>query len=609
MALSRDIKYVNREFEDFRSQLIEYAKNYFPDSYNDFAPTSPGMMFIEMASYVGDVLSFYQDSQLQETFLTHAKDPKNLFNLAYMMGYQPKITGVSEVELDLSVVIAASGSGDIVPNWSLAPQVNANTIVQSVDSSKTNFLIDNPVDFSFSSSYDPTEVLIHRVDDTNNPIEFKLIKKVKAFSGRVKAKTVAITKAEKFKTITLSDTNIIGILNVTGSDSKVWTEVPFLGQDTVFLDEANAAGDSDAVPYVMNLRKVPYRFVSRFKSNGDLDLQFGAGTLASDDSTILPDASNIGNVTNQGSKNYNGTGSLTTAYDPSNFTYSKSYGSAPTSNLNIQYLVGGGIESNVPANTITNILQIAGTNTSNVSVNNSKPASGGRDGDSIEELRENSLRSFNSQNRVVTLQDYTVRALSLPAKYGSVAKAYVIQDQLTNSSRQNNIVDNNPLALSLYVLGYNNEKKLSSATATLKGNLKTYLAEFMLLTDSINIKDAFVVNIGVNYEVIVRPNYASRDILLQCNVAIQEYFRVEKRSINQPINLSEIYTLLDKIKGTQTIQKVEIVNLTSNDGDYATYGYDIVGATKNNIVYPSYDPCIFEIKYPEVDIKGRVTTL
>ena len=609
MAELRDIKYNNREFSDFREQLIEYTKNYFPDSYNDFAPSSPGMMFIEMASYVGDVLSFYQDSQLQETFLTHAKDPKNLFNLAYMMGYQPKITGVSEVELELSVIIAASGSGDIQPNWSLAPQVNANTIVQSVDSSKTDFLIDSPVDFSFSSSYNPTDVLINKVDSDNNPTEFKLTKRVKAFSGKVKTKTAAITKSEKFKTITPSDTNIIGVLNVTGSDNKTWTEVPFLGQDTVFLDEANTSGDSNAVPYVMNLRKVPYRFVSRFKSNGDLDLQFGAGTLSSDDTTILPDASTIGNSTNQGSSNYNGTGSLTTAYDPSNFTYSKSYGSAPTSNLNIEYLVGGGIESNVPANTITNILQIAGTNISSVSVNNPKPATGGRDGDSVEELRENSLRSFNSQNRVVTLQDYTVRALSLPAKYGSVAKAYVIQDQLTNSSKQNNIVDNNPLALSLYVLGYNNEKKLSSASATLKTNLKTYLAEFMLLTDSINIKDAFVVNIGVNYEVIVRPNFASRDVLLQCNVAIQEYFRVDKRSINQPINLSEIYTLLDKIKGTQTIQKVEIVNLTSNDGNYTTYGYDIVGATKNNIVYPSYDPCIFEIKFPEVDIKGRVTTL
>jgi hypothetical protein len=609
MAELRDIKYNNREFSDFRDQLIEYTKNYFPDSYNDFSPSSPGMMFIEMASYVGDVLSFYQDTQLQETFLTHAKDPKNLFNLAYMMGYQPKVTGVSEVELELSVVIAASGSGDIKPNWSAAPIVNANTVVQSVDSSKTNFLIDSPVDFSFSSSYDPTNVIIHSVDSNNNPTEFKLVKKAKAFSGEVKTKTAAISRAEKFKTITITDTDIIGVLNVTGSDSTVWTEVPFLGQDTVFLDETNSSADSDTVPYIMNLRKVPYRFVSRFKSNGDLDIQFGAGTLSSDDTTILPDASTIGNGLNQGSSNYNGTGSLTTAYDPSNFTYSKAYGTAPTTNLHIQYLVGGGISSNVPANTVTNILTISGTNTSNVTITNPNPAAGGRDGDTVEELRENSLRSFNSQNRIVTLQDYTVRALSLPAKFGSVAKAYVVQDQLTNSSKQNSIIDNNPLALSLYVLGYDNDRKLTTATSTLKANLRTYLSEFMLLTDSISIKDAFVVNIGVNYEVIVRPNYASRDVLLQCNIAIQDHFKIQKRSINQPINLSEIYTILDKIKGTQTIQNVEIVNLTSNEGNYATHGYDITGATKNNIVYPSFDPCIFEIKYPEVDIKGRVTTL
>jgi len=609
MAELRDIKYNNREFSDFRDQLIEYTKNYFPDSYNDFSPSSPGMMFIEMASYVGDVLSFYQDTQLQETFLTHAKDPKNLFNLAYMMGYQPKVTGVSEVELELSVVIAASGSGDIKPNWSAAPIVNANTVVQSVDSSKTNFLIDSPIDFSFSSSYDPTNVIIHSVDSNNNPTEFKLVKKAKAFSGEVKTKTAAISRAEKFKTITITDTDIIGVLNVTGSDSTVWTEVPFLGQDTVFLDETNSSADSDTVPYIMNLRKVPYRFVSRFKSNGDLDIQFGAGTLSSDDTTILPDASTIGNGLNQGSSNYNGTGSLTTAYDPSNFTYSKAYGTAPTTNLHIQYLVGGGISSNVPANTVTNILTISGTNTSNVTITNPNPAAGGRDGDTVEELRENSLRSFNSQNRIVTLQDYTVRALSLPAKFGSVAKAYVVQDQLTNSSKQNSIIDNNPLALSLYVLGYDNDRKLTTATSTLKANLRTYLSEFMLLTDSISIKDAFVVNIGVNYEVIVRPNYASRDVLLQCNIAIQDHFKIQKRSINQPINLSEIYTILDKIKGTQTIQNVEIVNLTSNEGNYATHGYDITGATKNNIVYPSFDPCIFEIKYPEVDIKGRVTTL
>ena len=164
-------------------------------------------------------------------------------------------------------------------------------------------------------------------------------------------------------------------------------------------------------------------------------------------------------------------------------------------------------------------------------INNSEPASGGRDGDTVEELRENALRSFNEQGRAVTLQDYTVRALSLPSKFGSVAKVYVAQDQLTNTNLTDSIVDNNPLALALYVLGYDNNQNLITASDNLKANLKTYLAEFMLVTDSINIKDAFVVNIGVNYDIKIRPNYSSRDVIFNCNVELQDYFKVSKRSL------------------------------------------------------------------------------
>jgi len=600
MAESRDIKYVSREFSDFRSQLVEFAKNYFPDSYNDFSPTSPGMMFIEMASYVGDVLSFYQDTQLQETFLTHAKDPKNLFNLAYMMGYKPKITGVSEASLTVTQQVSATGAG--LPDFTEAKTIPSNFRFESSDSSKTRFFIPNAVNFNFSSSYDPTSITVSSVDGSNVPDAYLLSKTVKAISGVKESKVVTVGSAEKFKTITLSDDNIVQVLSISGSDGKEYVEVPFLGQDTVFLDEQNSSSDSNQVPFVLALKKVPRRFVTRFRSNGNLDIQFGAGTLSSDDSVILPDPSTIGNVTNQGSLNYNGSGSLATTYDPSNFTYSKSYGIAPSNtNLTITYLKGGGIEANVPANSITTAVDTLPSGTFTIS--NNLPAAGGRDGDTVEELRENSLRAFNEQGRAVTLQDYTVRALSLPSKYGSISKVYVAQDQLTNTNLQDNIVDNNPLALSLYVLGYDNDQKLVTASSTLKDNLKTYLAEFMLITDSINIKDAFVVNIGVNYEIKIRPNYASRDVILNCNLELQEYFKISKRSINQPINLSEISVILDKVKGVQTVQKLEIVNI--NGGNYSEYGYDVTGATKNNTVYPSLDPCIFEIKFPNEDIKGR----
>ena len=600
MAELRDIKYVAREFTDYKQELVEYAKNYFPDSYNDFSPTSPGMMFIEMASYVGDVLSFYQDTQLQETFLTHAKDPKNLFNLAYMMGYKPKITGVSEASLTVTQQVSATGAG--LPNFTEAKTIPSNFRFESSDSSKTRFFIPNAVNFSFSSSYDPTNITVSSVDGSNVPDTYLLTKSVKAISGTKESKTVSIGSAEKFKTITLTDDNIVQIISIIDGDGKEYIEVPFLGQDTVFLDEQNSSSDSNQVPFVLALKKVPRRFVTRFRSNGNLDIQFGAGTLSSDDSVILPDPSTIGNVTNQGSLNYNGSGTLTTTYDPSNFTYSKSYGIAPSNTtLTITYLKGGGIAANVPANSITTAVDTLPSG--NFTISNNLPAAGGRDGDTVEELRENSLRAFSEQGRAVTLQDYTVRALSLPSKYGSISKVYVTQDQLTNTNLQDSIVDNNPLALSLYVLGYDNDQKLVTASSTLKNNLKTYLAEFMLITDSINLKDAFVVNIGVNYEIKIRPNYASRDVILNCNLELQEYFKISKRNINQPINLSEVSVILDKVKGVQTVQKLEIVNI--NGGNYSEYGYDVIGATKNNTVYPSLDPCIFEIKFPNEDIKGR----
>lgn len=603
MAQDREIKYINKDFTDFRSQLIEYAKNYFPNTYNDFTPTSPGMMFIEMAAYVGDVLSFYQDMQLQETYLQYAKNPANLYNLAYMMGYRPKVTTVSEVDIEVSHLVDATIDGQ--PDWTQALQIAAGTQISATVSSQPKFFINSGIDFSFSSSYSPTDVLVNRLDVNGEPDQFRLIKTVKATSGEVKTVTETISTVEKFKTITLEDSNIIGILSIIDNNGtgNTWYEVPFLGQDTVFIDTENTSTDSSTVPYMLSLQKVPRRFVTRFTSTGQLQIQFGAGITGQSDEILTPDPTNVGLGTNQGISR------IDYAFDPTNFLHTQTYGLAPLGTLQIKYLVGGGISANVPANTITNVVSVSSTGTgTGLSFTNPEAASGGRDGDTVEELRQNSLRAFNEQGRAVTLQDYTVRALSLPSKYGSIGKVYITQDQLTNpNSATDSILDSNPLSLSLYTLAYDNNKNLIQSTPTLKSNLKKYLAHYMTLTDAVNIKDAFVINIGVNFDIIVRPNYIGRDILLQCTTLLQEYFDIKKWNINQPIDLSNIYTLLDRVKGVQTVQKVEIVNLTG--GDYSEYAYDIKGATRNNVLYPSYDPMIFEVKFPTTDIKGRITTL
>jgi len=584
--------------------LIDYAKNYFPDTYNDFSPTSPGMMFMEMVAYVGDVLSFYQDIQLQETLLQYAQEPGNLYSLAYMMGYRPKISTAATVDIDVFQQVSAAAN---VPNWNQALVIPENTQLESTAAGQARFFIDEKVNFGFSSSYSPTTVSVYA--SSGNTINTFLLKKtVKAFSGEVKTKTVSVGSPERFKTITLEDSDIIGILDVSDG-SNDWYEVPYLAQDTIFEETANGSSDANLAPYLLSLKKVPRRFVTRFTSTGNLQLQFGAGTTGQDDSVITPDPTNVGLGTG------NGVSKIDVAYDPSNFMFTGTYGLAPSNvTLTIRYLVGGGVEANVPANTITTVINQAtatGTDTSQASTiayNNPRAASGGKDGDTAEEIRQNSLKAYSEQLRAVTKEDYIVRALSMPSKFGSVAKVHVLQDQLTSTkSTTDNIIDSNPLSLSMYVLAYNNDRKLTTASTNLRNNLKQYLSQYRMLTDAINIKDAFVVNIGVKYDIVLRPGAVGREVLLRCTQALQEHFDIRKWNINQPINIGTIYSLLDRIKGVQTVQNVEIVNKVG--GTYSQYAYDIKGATKNNIVYPSYDPCIFELRTTNSDIEGRITTL
>jgi hypothetical protein len=609
MAEERDIKYINKSFSSFKQELINYTKNYFPDTYNDFSPTSPGTMFIEMAAYVGDVLAFYQDTQLQETYLQYAQESKNLYALAYAMGYRPKVSTASQVILDVYQTVPAKlVGGQQVPNYDQALTVLGNTQLQSTTGSPVKFLIEDTVNFGFSSSYDPTEVSID--SSTGNTINLFLLKKqVKAISAEVKTLTLPVGAPEKFKTVNITDDNILGVLDIVETGNTRWYEVPYLGQDTTFVEQTNLSSDASTTPYSLQVQKVPRRFVTRFTSTGTLQVQFGAGTSGQSDSIITPDPTNVG-LGDQ----IIGVSKIDTAYDPSNFMYTGAYGLAPANTtLTIRYLTGGGVEANVSSDTITTILASSVTATVTGSANsllftNPNPADGGRDGDTSEEIRQNSLRSFNEQLRTVTRDDYAVRALSMPPKFGTVAKTYVTQDQLTSSnSTTDSIIDSNPLSLSLYILSYDGNKKLATSSATLKSNLKTYLGQYKMITDAVNIKDAFIVNIGITYEIIVLPNFAGRDVLFNCTKVLKDFFAIEKWNINQSINLSSLFPLLDRVKGVQTVQSIQVTNKVG--GSYSQYGYDIKGATRNNTVYPSYDPCIFEVKFPDTDIIGRVTTL
>jgi hypothetical protein len=626
MASNIPIQYLNKDFNTLKAQLINFAKTYYPNTYNDFSETSPGLMLIEMSSYIGDILSFYLDNQIQENFLQFAKQRKNLLAQAYVYGYQPKVTTAASVVLDIYQIIPSILSGgEYVPDFSYSLIIEEGTQIQSNINSDVIFYIPEKIDFSKSGSYSETEISVYSLDSFNNPNFFLLKKQTKAFSGTINTSTFTFGNPERFPTIIINDINIINIIDVIDSNNNKWYEVPYLAQDTIYEPTENTAQNNpilsqynDTVPYLLKLKKVPRRFISRFKTNNTLELQFGSGISSGADEEIIPNFDNIGLGLPYGIDK------MTTAFDPSNFLYTQTYGLAPqNTTLTITYLKGGGALSNSPSNTLTNKISgnvsfvgagldpvLSNLVLNSLAFDNEIAASGGGDGDSNEDLRLNILSTYPTQLRAITKEDYIIRSLSLPSKYGVISKAYINQDlSIQNNFSTDLIATENPNAISLYILSKDINNTLSQSNLALKQNLKTYLSQYRMITDAVNIKDAFIINIGINFDIITRPNFNNRLVINNCILALQNYFDINKWQINQPIIIPNIYTLLDKIEGVQTVENIEFINKSGISSNYSQYSYDIKGATINNVIYPSLDPSIFEIKFPETDIQGRVVTL
>jgi hypothetical protein len=603
----KNISYLNKTFTDFKSNLVNYAKTYFPTTYNDFSEASPGNMFIEMASYVGDVMSFYVDTQVQENFLLYAKEKENLYALSYAFGYRPKASYASSTTVDIYQLVPSQTINSInSPNFNTYGLIIPENTTITSNSTGTKFITTEKIDFTDTGSAEITFV------DSN----YYLFKKsVKAISAEIKTTTFTYGAPQKFQISTITDTNILQILDVTGSDSNKWYEVPYLAQSSIFEAVANPTYNTDQVPYLLTLKRTPRRFVSRILSDNTLQLEFGAGISNSTDSQILPTPDNIqlGLIP--------GISDLSDNYNKASVFFTKEYGLAPSNiTLQVRYLVGGGITSNVPSNDLTIIDtsgayfkngnpggQIASTILGSIVSTNPTIAIGGRDGDQVEEIRNNALFSFTSQNRAVTKDDYIIRTLSLPSTYGNIAKVYITQDFERSNTTETSTTTKNPLALDLYVLAYNSNKQLITSSTTLKDNLVTYLNQYRMITDAINIKDAFYINIGVNFDITVQSGYNNQDIVTNCILMLQDHFNTEKWQINQPIILSEINSKLLQVQGVQSVVKVEIINKQDSAGIiYSQYGYDLSGATKNGNIYPSLDPSIFELRYPNTDIQGRV---
>ena len=622
---SKEIRYLAKRFPEYRKQLIDFTKSYYPNTYSDFNEASPGMVFIEMAAFVGDVLSFYIDNQFKENLVVYAEEEKNILSIAQGFGYKPRMTSPAVTEAELFQIIPALSAGEeYAPDPKYMIRVLAGSTFNTSTATSVTFRSLEDVDFKDPLSR--TMTVLVRDQISGAPTIWLAKKPVKLSSATTKILTEIFGTPEKFTKLVLSDTNVIGILDITDSDGNVWSEVDYLAQDLIYKerDVTDSSTNTIAPAKSFSFRRTPYRFVTRINRDFKFEIQFGSGIGGEDQEIATLDSRQIANdVYQQKISNV--------ALDPIDFLNTATYGLSPANTtLTIRYFVGGGIESNAPANSINtvnniSVAQLASNFAPNeratftevvdsVAINNPEPATGGNDKEEIEEVRQNSLAYFNAQNRVVTAQDYVVRTLAMPPKFGSVAKAYAIsidQVQTINSISgtvgDRRYVDDKaiPNCVNLYVLGYNQRKNIASLNSTVKNNIAKYLEPYRVLNDNVNILDGFVVNIGVNFSIkVYRDTFNINDVLIRCIQEIRDFFDIDKWQMNQPIYLNDLNLLINSVDGVRTVTELEIVNKYAfvDGSDYNDYRYSISEATSDYIIYPSADPCIFELRYPERDI-------
>lgn len=633
----KEIKYLNKDFTGFKADLINFIKTYYPNTWTDFNESNPGMIMLELAAYVGDVLAFYTDNQFKESLLSYAEEEKNVISIAQAMGYKPKTISPATAEILVSQIVPALGPEEgSIPDPTYYLKIDRNSTFSSEGENVVTFRTTELLDFA---NPEGRTIIPRQIDEvTMLPITYLVTKKVPVIAGSLRQQTFTFGDPQKFTTITLPDTNITHIISVIDADGNEWTEVDFLAQDTIIEDSEISYsnmlvsdGISESPSYAIKYKSVPRRFVTRLTPDRNLQLIFGSGQENITDDVVYLDSRQVANSeynTNLASVSLNNIDLLNT----------DTFGVAPSNTtLTVQYSIGGGVSTNVSSGTITRIGQLNVVNRTlefndtelalfndilgTVTSFNEMPATGGQDGETVEEIRQRALAIFNAQNRIVTRRDYESRVLVMPPKYGSVAKVFAISDALQSQIQaqitpdqvnENDIrlyVENNPRpnAINLYVLGYNQNKKLTTLNPLVKKNIQQYLAQYRMITDQVNILDAFIVNIGVNFDITVFKNYNMSDVLAVCLGAVKDYFNIDKWNINQPVRLGDLALLLQAQDGVQSVNNIEITNkYFYKDGrDYQPYRYDVNEAISDSVLYPSLDPCVFEIRYPEDDIIGN----
>jgi hypothetical protein len=592
--------YLAKDFADIRADLVRYASTFYSSQIKDFSESGLGGMFIDLAASVGDTMTFYLDHQFNELSWSDAIELQNVEK--HLLNAGVKITGASPSTVEISYFIEVPSvliNGSYVPLESSLPIIQAGTTC--ISANRKSFTLMDDVNFGEKDSegFLKATVRVGEIDGSGNPTTFVISRTGIATSSVRTSEVFSVPSGyNPFFTISILNSNVSRIVSVTDTEGNKYYEVDSLTQDTVYAPVTNISYDSNLVSDTMEIIPASRRFtVSTSLTTRTSSLTFGGGENSSNEETAF-DPSSL--ALPLYGKNPVGRYSV----DPNKLLRSNTLGIAPSNTtLTVVYEYGGGLDHNVPVNSIRSVSSlniafpgvpsnsIATSIRASVDVINLSPSSGGASQPSINELRLQIPASRNSQLRVVTKDDLLARVYTLPTKFGKVSKA---------GCRLN---PNNPQAKMLYILGFDSSGSLTKASDTLKMNLRNYLNGLRLISDAVDIVDSPIVNVSVRASIIVSPNSISIEVLQSAAQAIRDELNISDFQVDQPIIIADIISAVINTPGVLSLVNLEFYNMSGNNGDtvYSSFQYDIENATTRGIIIPPPGG-IFEVKYPTSDV-------
>ena len=588
------IRYTSRDFTSIREDLLNHAKRYYPDTVKDFTEASFGSLMVDTVAYVGDIMSFYLDYQVNESFLDTSVEYDNIIRLAKQMGYKYKGSPSTTGMVSIYAIVPANTTG-LGPDTRYMPILKRNSVLSSDGGS---FILTEDVRFDNPSN----EVVSARVDANGVPTSYAVKAHGQVISGRFGVQNVTIGTFERFKRVTLNVSNIVEIISVFDSEGNEYFEVEYLTHDVVYKAVPNKDDNTrDNAPSLVRPFIAARRFTTEKTANA-IVMQFGYG---SDDEVATPTLAEPSNVILQRhAKNY----VSDTAFDPSDLIGTDKLGIGPANTtLTITYRANTTNSANAGVGAVNKIISpiiefndptitstVGATSViSSLECYNEEPIVGSVRRPSVEEIRNQAMNFFPTQNRAVTGTDYEAITYAMPSHFGAVKRCRVVRDQ--DSLKRN---------LNMYVVSEDSRGKLIQSNSALKDNLKVWLNRYRMINDTVDILDAKIINIGIEFEVVSSEDVNRYEVLDSTIQALVNKFN-RTMYIGERFYITDVFTELNKVRGVVDTVNVKLVNKSGGNYSQSTFNIDKYMSLDGRYLSVP-DNVILEIKFPTVDIKGTV---